>query len=119
MPHLTLEASANLHESNERLQQILMSCQNILVDGLPTQLDGCKSRLIMCEVFVIGDGDPNKAFLHLTVKILKKPERTPELLKAVSEKLQKEIIANCGRSMSQQNVGVSVEIIELSSAYTH
>ncbi|MDD3267461.1 MAG: hypothetical protein PHC75_09830 [Burkholderiales bacterium] len=119
MPHLVLEASANLHESNERLQHILISCQNVLVDELPTQIGGCKSRLIVCEVFVVGDGDPNQAFLHLTVKILKKPERTPELLKSISEKLQKEIIANCSRSMSQQGVGVSVEIMELSNSYTH
>lgn len=118
MPHLILEASANLQESNERLQHVLSSCQNILVQGLSTQLNSCKSRLIMCEVFIVGDGEANKAFLHLTVKALKKPERTPELLKSISEKLQQEIINNCARSMSQQNVSVSVEMVELHNSYT-
>lgn len=118
MPHLILESSANLHESNERLRQILVSCQGIVVNGLPTQLSSCKSRLVMCDVFVLGDdSNKNKAFLHLTVKVLKKPERTVELLKNISIQLKENILNNCTRSLAEQEVNVSVEIVELHGSY--
>ena len=82
MPHLILEASANIHESNARLQQLLVECQDLLVRELPTKLESCKSRVILHDIYVLGDNHPDNAFLHLTVKLLK--GRTPELLTNVA-----------------------------------
>jgi 5-carboxymethyl-2-hydroxymuconate isomerase len=46
MPHLVLEASANIVESNERVRKILQECQELLTQQLPTQLASCKSRCV-------------------------------------------------------------------------
>lgn len=115
MPHLILEASANIHESNIRIRQALAECQDVLVKELPTQLSTCKSRVVLHDIYVVGDDDLNNAFIHLTVKLLK--GRTPELLQKVAKILQDVISNNFIRSRESLNLSVSVEIIELSDAF--
>lgn len=115
MPHLILEASANIHESNARLQQLLVECQDLLVKELPTQLKSCKSRVILHDIYVLGDNHPDNAFVHLTVKLLK--GRTPDLLNKVANILRDTILKHCVRSSESLHLGVSVEITELSDIY--
>ena len=86
MPHLILEASSNIVETNDKIKQTLQKCQNLLVEKLPTQLASCKSRLILHDVFILADNQERNAFVHLTVKLLK--GRSAELLRETSANLQ-------------------------------
>jgi 5-carboxymethyl-2-hydroxymuconate isomerase len=115
MPHLVLEASANIHECNVRLEQMLLECHQILVEKLPTQIESCRSRVVLHDIYVVGDNTPNHAFMHLTVKLLK--GRTKELLMDTGELLKLKLQEFCSRSMEHLKLHISVEITELSDVY--
>lgn len=115
MPHLILEASANIYESNARIKQALMDCQKLLVAELPTELSSCKSRVVLHDIYVVADDAVNNAFIHLSVKILK--GRSAELIKVIAEKLRLVLLANFVKSNNSLNLGISVEIVELNDSY--
>ena len=115
MPHLIFEASANIIASNDKIKQTMRDCQNLLVEKLPSQLSSCKSRLILHDLFVVGDDKNENAFIHLTVKVL--AGRSAELLKAVALQL-KDILSNdFARCEEQLNLTISVEIATLNDNY--
>lgn len=115
MPHLILEASANIMETNEKIRLILKECHNILVNKLPTKAANCKSRAILHDIYVLGDNQPTNAFVHLTVKVLK--GRSPELLATTSKELQTALNEGFSKSLTRLKLGVSVEICELNDSY--
>jgi len=115
MPHLILEASANIIEQDDEIKIFLLGCQDILVAELPTQIASCKSRFIKQSCYVVGDNNPANAFIHLTVKVLK--GRSQELLQSVAIKLKQFLIEKFVVSNSNRNLKITVEIIELSDIY--
>ena len=117
MPHLILEASANIIASNAKIKQTLNDCQNLLVAKLPTQLSNCKSRLILHDLFIVGDGNEQNAFIHLTVKIMK--GRSQELLSEIAQKLKQILINDFSKSSDHLNLASSVEIIEMNATYVN
>ena len=115
MPHLILEASSNIIETNDKVKVILQNCQNLLVEKLPTKLTSCKSRLVLHDVFVLGDGDASNAFIQLSVRILK--GRAPDLIYDVSKLLVGVLGQGFSKSSEQLHLGISVEITELNDSY--
>lgn len=115
MPHLILEASSNIIETNDKVKVILQDCQNLLVERLPTNLTSCKSRLVLHDVFVLGDNNPANAFVHLSVRILK--GRSVDLINEVSKLLVKVLSQGFSKSSEQLHLGISVEITDLNDNY--
>lgn len=115
MPHAILEASANVMETNGKISQILIDCQEVLVERLPAKLENCKSRAILHDIYVLGKNEPDSAFVHLTVKVLK--GRSPQLLKEVSLQLQQILKEGFHKSKEHLQLAISVEIAELNDSY--
>lgn len=115
MPHLILEASSNIIETNDKVKVILQDCQNLLVERLPTKLTSCKSRLVLHDVFVLGDNNPANAFVHLSVRILK--GRSANLINEVSNILVEVLSQGFSKSSEQLHLGISVEITDLNDSY--
>ncbi len=115
MPHLILEASSNIIETNDKVKVILQDCQNLLVERLPTKLTSCKSRLVLHDVFVLGDNNPVNAFVHLSVRILK--GRSANLINEVSKLLVEVLSQGFSKSSEQLHLGISVEITDLNDNY--
>lgn len=115
MPHLILEASSNIIETNDKVKVILQDCQNLLVERLPTKLTSCKSRLVLHDVFVLGDNNPANAFVHLSVRILK--GRSADLINEVSKLLVEVLSQGFSKSSEQLHLGISVEITDLNDNY--
>ncbi len=116
MPHLILEASSNIIETNDKVKVILQDCQNLLVERLPTKLTSCKSRLVLHDVFVLGDNNPANAFVHLSVRILK--GRSANLINEVSKLLVEVLSQGFSKSSEQLHLGISVEITDLNDNYS-
>ena len=114
MPHITLRCTDNILEKNH-LRPLLATIQDIIVEGLPTQLFNCKSHVEILEQFYIGDGDPQNAFIHLEIKIL--PGRTQDTLKAVAENLLSILKQFFHESSENKNLQIGVEISELQNVY--
>ena len=115
MPHLIFEASSNIIASNDKIKQTMHDCQKLLVQQLPSQLDNCKSRLILHDLFVIGVERERSAFIHLTVKITKGCD--PALLAELASQLQRLLATDFSKSAEQLSLKISVEIVELAASY--
>lgn len=110
MPHLTLEFSHNVIEKNN-LQPLLKTLHEIIADSLPTDISGCKSRAIELDTFHVGNGEPDSAFVHVTLKVL--PGRTPEHLQKVGEKLMTKLREHFDDSFKKLKLQITMEITEL------
>ena len=83
MPHIILEYSANVIESD--FSGLFKECHQLLANQLPTQIKSCKSRAIKCLNYYVGEGIADSAFVHVTLKIM--PGRSQEVLQAAGQGL--------------------------------
>lgn len=113
MPHVTLELSANVVETN--LSSLLVEINTLLADMLPTQIAGCKSRVIRHQEYVIADNPPQNAFVHANIRVLK--GRSQALLDAVASKIMEKLQTAFNASSKSLNLQFTVEVGELPSIY--
>ncbi len=116
MPHLILEASSNIIETNDKIKISLQNCQQVVAKTLGANVNNCISRALLHDVFVIGDNCSDQAFLQLTVKVLK--GRTPEQLNLAVQDLYQTLKNDFQKSINHLELKISVEIIELSNYFT-
>lgn len=113
MPQIILEASDNIIETD--LKKTLSEIHQILVDVLPTKLESCKSRVIRHKEFLLGDGDINNAFIHLSIKIIK--GRAKEIIDTATNKIMIVLQNNFKESENKLNLKFSVAIDDLPQSY--
>ncbi len=114
MPQLTLEFSANILEKNN-MTSLFKQCHALLAHALPTELASCKSRAIESSFYCVGDGQPNHAFVHVSLKVM--PGRSVETLKNVGDKMMKILKDNFSESLKKLHLQLTVEISELQKTY--
>lgn len=116
MPQLILEMSSNVLEKNViQTQDLLREVHVILTQMLPTQLASCKSRVIIHDVYRLGDGDERNAFVHVNLKIMS--GRSKEILSGVGETLLRLMESHFVMSREKRNCQFSIEIMELAETY--
>lgn len=113
MPHIILECSDNIIELD--LKPICIDIQNVLVDQLPTQLTSCKSRVMRHKDYVLGDGNINNAFVHVSIQVM--PGRNQQLINAISEMVLDKLKDYFHVSSSRLNLQLSVAISDLPESY--
>lgn len=113
MPQIILEASDNIIETD--FEQALSEIHQILVDILPTKLEACKSRVIRHKEFLLGDGNINNAFIHLSIKIVQ--GRTKEIIDTATNKIMIVLQNNFKESENKLNLKLSVAIDDLPQSY--
>ncbi|MCE2951231.1 MAG: 5-carboxymethyl-2-hydroxymuconate Delta-isomerase [Alphaproteobacteria bacterium] len=112
MPHIIIEFSKGACEK-PTLESFFERAHNFVVEALPTQLSSCKSRALEHTIFRVGEGNPEDAFIHLTLKVL--PGRAPETLEKVSQGLLTLLSEHLKKEgVTHKKTGLSVEIQELS-----
>ena len=116
MPHLIVEFSNNIVAEKNRFNELFQQAHAILVDCLPpAKINVCKSRAIECPIYYAGDGKPEKAFIHITLKIL--PGRTDAMIQQASTHLIQLFESHFSHSMEQLKLQITLEIAELSKHY--
>lgn len=113
MPQITLEQSINVQESNHK--ELLLEIHHLLADMLPTQIEGCKSRVLVHHDYVVGNGDANNGFVHLTISVLK--GRSGELLNNIGKILLEKLKQFYANSLAKINLQITVQIGELPDVY--
>ena len=113
MPHIILECSNNIVEKN--LSSLIIDIHTLLTQMLPTQLSGCKSRIIRDKDYVVGNNDPQNAFVHVTVKVLK--GRSKDLLDSVANAIMDKLKVVFQKSFSALNLQFTIAIEELPEVY--
>jgi len=114
MPQLTLEFTSNIVEKNN-MNDLFQECHSILEKILPTDIDSCKSRSIEHHNYHIGDGNPNNAFVHVSLDIM--PGRSLDTQKNVGDNLMLILKNYFASSLAELNLQITLEITELPRTY--
>lgn len=116
MPHLILEMSDNIVAEKNRFNELFQKAHAILVEHLPpAKINGCKSRTIAYPTYHVGDGKPEKAFIHVTLKIL--PGRDDLMVRSAAQALMQLFESHFAESMEQLKLQITLEVVELSKHY--
>lgn len=115
MPHIVIDYSANLDTeiSPERLVEAIHAAAL----GQPAfDAAGIRTRLARREVFRVADGNPDNAYIAVTVRI--GPGRDAALRRTISEALMKALFASVSDIYAQRGLALSVEVAELDAVAT-
>lgn len=69
MPHCILEHSTNVLDAPD-LRALLLDLHAMLVASGEFRLEDIKSRAVAHELFAVGDGAPDRAFVSLDIQVL-------------------------------------------------
>ena len=110
MPHCILEATENLLDQPDWGGLLREVNGTLVATGLFKAAD-IKSRLLRHEVFAIGDGTADQAFVTLTVQIL--GGRTDEVKAQISETLLPLLARAFPRTLAQMKCSLTVQITDI------
>ena len=108
MPHLTLEYTDNL---NFEVQPLLNRLHSELVATGAINLKGIKSRAVRHSEYRIADGDPNYAFVH--VSLLIREGRPLEIQKDAAQRVMAVLKETFGYRFTDSYLSMSVDIKEM------
>ena len=110
MPHFILEYSANLEPELEpdKLFRALHEC---VMDRGVFALGGVRFRAHRCDHYLIADGNPDNAFVHLTARIGRR--RDPDVRRETGEKIFDALVEYLDDLYQQRPLAISFELTEL------
>ena len=110
MPHCILETSDNIIDLINR-KEILSEINNCLAETGLFNINDIKSRFIVHDDYVIGDGDKKRAFVTLNVAILS--GRSQGTKNMISNKCLELLKLRFVQSLKKLKFSLSVQIAEM------
>ena len=110
MPHFILEYSSNLAGELD-LPSLFRALHATAVETGVFPLGGIRFRAVRCDDYLIADGNPENAFVHLTLKM--GHGRPLDVRKAAGEKLFAAMCDHLHPNYQRRPLGISFEISEL------
>ena len=108
MPHLTLEYSDNIEVA---VQPLLARLHEEVVATGAINLKGIKSRAIKHTQYRIADGDPDYAFVH--VSLLIREGRPIEIQKEATQRVMKVLKETFGYLFEKRKLSLTVDLKEM------
>src|SRR5688572_974628 len=108
MPHLTLEYSDNIEVD---IQPLLARLHEEVVATGAINLKGIKSRAIKHTQYRVADGDPDYAFVH--VSLLIREGRPIEVQKEATQRVMKVLKETFGSRFENGYLSLSVDLKEM------
>jgi len=110
MPHCILEYSANVVDCPD-LRRLFSELHELLISTGLFEREAIKSRAIRHDDFVVGDGDPRRAFVALNIVILSgRPDEAKVRITDGALELLKRFF---GESIAEQKCNITVQVSEL------
>lgn len=109
MPHLILEYSSNVKEKDD-FHKLFSGLHQILVDIAKANLESCKSRAVEHNIFYIGDGSSNHAFVHLEIRLAE--GRSFKVREEVGQKALEALERFFSQSLKNLDLQITVESTE-------
>jgi 5-carboxymethyl-2-hydroxymuconate isomerase len=109
MPQITLEYTSNI-KGVEHIKTLMISIHKIIESQCSLNINNCKSRINRIEDFVIGDGDSNKKFLHLEVKLFE--GRSHEIISSLGNSLI-DLLRKHELLALQNNLDITIHIVDI------
>ncbi len=115
MPQVNIEYSANA-ASQLDLQAIARGVHQRLMEHAGATLAACKTRLTRLDAFLIGDGDPRNAMVHVDLRIL--PGRTDAQKLALGQSVST-LLQEAAAEVTGLQLQLTVEVRELDGPNYH
>jgi 5-carboxymethyl-2-hydroxymuconate isomerase len=110
MPHLTVDYSANLEEDVDIAAFCAAMRDAMLATGM-FPLGGIRVRAFPCHAYVIADGDPAYAYLHMTCRI--GAGRDPDTRLAAAEAIYAAAEGHLRARVADRPLALSLDLDEL------
>ena len=111
MPQLTLEYTRNIDDSELKVGEILGELHQTLADKGGIDLGAFKSRARRLDTFRIGDGDGQRAFVHLEVGLFS--GRSLELRQALGDHCLDVLKRHFAPALLEHKMQITVEMREI------
>lgn len=116
MPQIAIEYSANLEGAFDPAA-LASALHATAVEAIGVELESCKTRLVPVERWVIGDGGPRHAMLHVDFRILSGRDQTAKT------RLGEGLLARAAEALKgaegRFDLQVTVEVHDLDRANYH
>jgi 5-carboxymethyl-2-hydroxymuconate isomerase len=110
MPHIIVEYSANL-EGQLNIAVLLEKIHRSVLESGVFKLGAVRTRGERRDTYVIADGDPNNAFIHVELKIA--PGRDAATRRSVAQAVLDTIAAETKEVFAHSGLGISVDVNEI------
>ncbi|MFT4554522.1 MAG: 5-carboxymethyl-2-hydroxymuconate isomerase [Chlamydiales bacterium] len=108
MPHILVEYSSNLRE-HVRHRESLMALHKVLSEH--AEIENIKSRSIVRENCLVGDGSEGNAFVHVNLRLL--PGRTTETKQKIGSDIVQSLREMYGESLREFSCDFTVDIEDM------
>lgn len=109
MPHITLEYSSNVREKVDG--SVLNRLITALSESGPYLMEDTKARIISYDRFQVAEGESDRAFVHLTLRILE--GRTQEMIESAAKALKGVLEDTFKGSKESMRLSLTIEVIEM------
>lgn len=113
MPHLIVEYSTNL-EKRISVRDLLKHVHEAALASGVFKIGGIRTRAAPRDIYIVADGDPDNAFIHVEGRIGK--GRDAETRKRLAEALLEVLREQTKSVFATSGLGLTVEIRELDDA---
>ena len=110
MPHVVVEYSANLEEELD-IRALLQKIHAAVLASGVFKVSAIRTRAERREVYVIADGDPDNAFMHIDVRMGAGRDATTRM--SVAQGVLDTIAAETREVFKRTGLGLSVEVREI------
>ena len=110
MPHFVLEYSSNL-EPELAVPELFQKLRSAALETGIFPLGGIRFRAIRCDDYLVADGDPENAFVHLTLKL--GHGRPLEVRKDAAEAIFRTLTEYLRPIFDRRPLAISFEMAEL------
>lgn len=110
MPHLVVEYSDNIVEKPDS-KKLMTGLHNILYSTGLFRIADMKSRLVVHHDYLVGDGDPSRAFVTLAISIL--AGHGEETKKELTQKCSALLKETFEKSFNLLKLSITVQVKEL------
>jgi len=110
MPHITLEYSSNVREKFDS-RSVLNRLITALSESGPYAMEDTKARITSYDRFQVAEGDADRAFVHLTLRILE--GRTQEMIESAATALRSVLEEVFKASKESMRLSLTIEVIEM------
>ena len=110
MPHCFLEYSSNIIDEIH-FNDLLHKINNLLFSTGIFNLNDIKSRAVKHDLYVIGDGDSNRAFIALTISILS--GRSDEIKEKITESALQLLKDSFCDTLKEKKCSIAVQVIDI------
>jgi 5-carboxymethyl-2-hydroxymuconate isomerase len=110
MPHCILEYSSNINDKIN-LKKLLHDINTMLAGTGLFNLMDIKSRAVEHDLYVVGDGDPNRAFAGLTISIF---SGRPDDVKAnITESALQLLKDAFNTTLQEKKCSITVQLVDI------